>query len=85
MSLLLLDLNIWSTITGQDITVTGAMGLAYRSGGAHRQGRALDIRTHDLENVDDLVKHLKARDYPLLYGNPDHWDHIHVQVDGKCR
>lgn len=87
MSLLLLDLNIWSTLEGKDLTITGWQDKTYRPGGAHRQGRAVDVRTTDLEpeQLTSLVKHLKAREYPLLVGAPDHYDHIHVQTDGKCR
>jgi hypothetical protein len=85
MSLLLLDLNIWSTLTQQPIGITGWQDKTYRPNGAHAQGRALDLRISDLHDVDGLIDHLERRDWPYLYGPPDHKNHIHVQTDGICR
>lgn len=85
MSSLLMSLAHISMEMGEDITITGADGERYRPGGAHRQGRALDLRTFNLSSPYRLIMKLKERGWPFLYGAPDHLNHIHVQTDGICR
>jgi hypothetical protein len=85
MSLLLLDLNIWSKFSQQPVGITGWMDDCYGPDTAHAKGRALDIRTRDLKMVESLLQKLDRQEWPYLYGPPDHMDHIHIQTDGVCR
>jgi hypothetical protein len=64
--------------------VTGAQDRVYRIDGAHHDGRGLDLRSRDLHDpwgaADMIRKILTARGMraAVLYGPPDHLDHIHV-------
>lgn len=64
--------------------VTGAQDQIYRIDGAHHYGRGLDLRSRELHDpytaADTIRKLLKARgmNATVLYGPPDHLDHIHV-------
>jgi len=68
-------------VSGEDLYITGIQGEPYRLGGAHDDGRAVDIRTRGLKYVKNLVAFLKAHSsYEVLHGDPAHMDHVHVHV-----
>jgi hypothetical protein len=51
----------------------------------HYQGQAFDIRAK-YPNVVHFVRQLRDRlgpDYRIIYGPPDHLDHIHVEFNPK--
>jgi len=64
--------------------ITGAQDSTYNVGKAHRDGRALDFRSRDMHDpfraagmIRVLLKD-RGLDATVLFGPPDHTDHIHV-------
>jgi LmbE family N-acetylglucosaminyl deacetylase len=76
----------WYACMVQGITgmITGAQDKVYREDGAHRAGRALDLRSRDFRDpfgAADMIRRIlesKGMDVVVLFGPPDHLNHIHV-------
>jgi len=73
------------------VTITGWQDLSYRPDGAHADGRAIDLRTHNQDDPDFMAQYLRDALYPLsphyfvLWGDAGHRDHLHVGYHKEMR
>lgn len=85
--ILLSTLETMARYEKTDVVITGIQGEDYPKGRSHQLGYAVDVRTKGIENPRVFARRLSSvlgiynpKDVKVLYGDPQHLDHIHVGI-----
>jgi len=67
-------------------TVTATTNGKHSLKSKHWEGNAFDLRIRGVKRVTEIVEESRdilGKDYDIIYGYPNHTDHIHVEHDPK--
>lgn len=67
---------------GKDLTITAGLDGVHRTASLHYIGAAMDIRTRNLSDADEVFEKIKGRLSPC-YDVVKHSTHIHIEYQPK--